>query len=749
MQRIAICLALILAGTTVSKGQETEKLSIDLIFSGKLRQEYLGNLEWMKTRDGFTKLERSQSGSTLKFYDIKKQSWEVMVSESDLISKEGSDPIDIASYSWSTDEGKLLIFTNTKRVWRQNTRGDYWMLDLQTKSLRKLGADLPESSLMFAKFSPDNSKVAYVSQSNIYMEALATGEITQLTSDGTVDVINGTFDWAYEEEFFCRDGFRWSDDGKLIAYWQVDATEIKDFLMINNTDSLYPYTIPVQYPKVGVDPSSAKIGVVDIDTKKTTWMKIPGDAKQNYLPRMQWLPNANKLLVQQLNRKQNHLKIYECQAETGESRTVYEEKDEAWIELGSNDLTARGGMEDLPILDQGGSFIIMTEKDGWRHLYKIDISTGNELLLTPGEFDISAFYGVDPKEKSLYFNASPENATQRFLYRISTRPNSAAERITPEEFAGINQYDLSPDAKYAIHSFSNTSTVPTHSLISLAKHKQERILVGNEGIERSIKKYNLQGAEFFQVKTADGVEMDGRMLKPRDFDPDKKYPVIFYLYGEPWGQTATDSWIRFWDHFLAQEGYIVITMDNRGTPAPKGRAWRKSIYRKIGVVNSRDQAMAAKEILKWQFVDPERIAVWGWSGGGNTTLNLMFRYPEIYQTGIAVASVTNQLYYDNIYQERYMGVPWENEADYIEGSPITHANNLEGNLLLIHGTGDDNVHYQNAEALINELIAHNKQFDMMIYPNRSHGIYEGQGTYLHLYNTMFRYFSEHTPPGGR
>lgn len=750
MKRIGLLMILLLLINISSFAQEAVKqLTIDDIYSGKLRQEYLGKLEWMKLKSGFTKLENTKEGTVLKYYDIKQGEWSMMVDPADLVPTGSDEPLSISSYSWSADETQLLIFTNTKRVWRQNTRGDYWIYDLKDKSLAQLGKSLSESSLMFAKFSPDNSRVAYVSQSNLFVEELATGAITQLTSDGTVDIINGTFDWAYEEEFSCRDGFRWGDDGKFISYWQIDATDIKDFLMINNTDSLYSYTIPVQYPKVGEDPSSAKIGVVDINTKKTTWLKIPGDSKQHYLPRMQWLPNEKKILVQQLNRKQNHLKIFEGDALSGETRVVYEEKDEAWIELGSNDLTSRGGVDDLTIVNENKAFLLMTEKDGWRHMYQVEIATGQEQLLTPGEYDVAAFYQMDPKGKYLYFNASPENATQRYLYRVATKGNGTPERITPEEYSGINQYNISPDGKYAIHSYSTANAPTFHRLIATAKHKEEKMLVSNQSYSESLKEYNLPDAEFFKITTADGVEMDGRIIKPIDFDPSKKYPVIFNVYGEPWGQTATDSWVGLWNYYLAQEGYLVITMDNRGTPAPKGREWRKSIYRKIGVINSHDQAMATREVLKWDFVDPDRIAVWGWSGGGSMTLNLLFRYPEIYQTGIAVASVSNQMLYDNIYQERYMGVPWENEKDFIEGSPITYAKNLKGNLLLIHGTADDNVHYQSAELLINELVSQSKQFDMMIYPNRSHGIYEGKGTYLHLYNTIYRYFSEHTPSGGR
>jgi dipeptidyl-peptidase-4 len=737
-------------GSQIASLAQQGQLSIELLFSGQLRQERMGAIKWLQQSAGFTKLTMDADGTGIEMYDIAKGEWKALVNPSDVRPAQSEEPLVIEDYLWSHDEKKLLIFTNSERVWRQNTRGDYWVFDLEGNSLRQIGASLPSSSLMFAKFSPNDDKIAYVSQSNLYVEELVGGEITKLSHDGTVDIINGTFDWAYEEEFSCRDGFRWSDDGTMVAYWQVDATDIRDFLMINNTDSLYSYTIPVQYPKVGQEPSSAKIGVVNVATRKTVWMDIPGDSRQHYLPRMQWIPNKKELLVQQLNRKQNRLKIFRCNALTGASKLVYEEEDEAWIELGSNDLTARGSMDNLPFSADEKSFFVMTEKDGWRHMYQVPVEVGgDERLVTPFDYDVAAFYQAGANGKQLFFNASPDNATQRYLYGIATKKNSVAKKITPQEYSGINRYNLSPDGKYAIHSFSSANQPPIHQLVTLPQHKTVQVLIDNEQYSQQVASFGLPEVEFFKVTTSDGVEMDGRIIKPRDFDQKKKYPVLFYVYGEPWGQTATDSWVSLWNHFIAQQGYLVITMDNRGTPAPKGREWRKSIYRKVGVVNSRDQAMAAMEVMKWDYVDADRIAVWGWSGGGSMTLNLLFRYPGIYGTGMAVAAVANQLYYDNIYQERYMGVPWENADDFIEGSPITYAKNLKGNLLLIHGTADDNVHYQNAEALINELVAHNRQFDLMIYPNRSHGIYEGRGTTLHLYSLLYRYLSEHTPPGGR
>lgn len=731
-----------------SSAQESE-LTIDLILSGTLQTERLGNIQWMKHTDGFTKNAFTSGGPEIQFYDIEKKSWQTLVA-TDHLKPAGQDaPLSFSSYSWSNDESLLLLFTNTKRVWRHNTRGDYWVLDMNTKILKQLGKSLPESSLMFAKFSPDNSKVAYVSGSNVYVEDFKSGEITQLTEDGTEDIINGTFDWAYEEEFACRDGFRWNGKGNKIAFWQIDATDIKDFLLINNTDSLYSFATPVQYPKVGQDPSSAKIGVIDISTKSTTWLNIPGDTKQHYLPRMQWLPEKDQLLVQQLNRKQNHLKIFNCSGSSGEATLIYEEKDEAWIEIFGVDLSMKGLNDDLPVVDKGNAFLMITEKDGWRHIYKVGINGGEEQLLTPGNYDIATFYLVDEKSKYLYFNASPDNATQRYLYRASLKDNGKKEKVTNEAYSGVNLYNFSPSGKYAIHTHSNANTPATVSLVQLPKHKKIIDLVSNDKYVSNISKFNLPNAEFFKVTTTDGVEMDGRMIKPTSFDASKKYPVVFHVYGEPWGQTAVDSWVALWFKYLAEQGYIVITMDNRGTPSIKGRTWRKSIYRKIGVINSHDQAMATKEIIKWDFIDPERIAVYGWSGGGSMTLNLLFRYPEIYSTGIAGAAVAYQLYYDNIYQERYMGLPWENMEDFVEGSPITYAKNLVGKLLIVHGTGDDNVHYQNTEALINELVKQNRQFDLMIYPNRTHSIYDGKGTQLHYYTMLLNYLKEHAPPGGK
>ncbi len=604
---------------------------------------------------------------------------------------------------------------------------------------------------MFAKLSPDNKKAAYVSEHNIFVEDLAAHQITQLTKDGTRKFINGTFDWAYEEEFFCRDGFRWSPDSKQIAYWQIDARKVKDYLMINNTDSIYPFIIPVEYPIAGEAPSPFKIGVVNITTTKTKWMNISTDpVLQSYVPRMEWAANNSELIIQHLNRKQNKSDIELCNVTTGNTNTIYTERDSAWIDilpLWDEDYS-NGGWD---WLDNGKEFLWASEKDGWRHLYRISRDGKKVTRITNGNFDVMDISAINESTGYIYFFASPENATQKYLYRTKLDGKGQQERVSPVNQSGTHNYNVSPSGSFAIHTFSNYYTPNTTEWISLPDHKFLNGSNVNDAVSKSNK--SKSGIEFFKIKTEEGVEMDAWMVKPTQFDPSKKYPVVFYVYTEPWGQEVKDQFgiTRNANYIgdMARDGYIYIAIDNRGTPVPKGRIWRKSVYRKIGLVNIHDQAMAAKEILKWNFVDSSRIAVWGWSGGGAATLNLMFQYPEIYKTGIAVATVGNQLTYDNIYQERYMGLPQENKQDFINGSPITYAKNFRGNLLYIHGTGDDNVHYNNAEMLLNEMIKYNKQFQFMSYPNRTHGIREGEGTRRHLSTLYTEYLKKNCPPGPR
>jgi dipeptidyl-peptidase-4 len=658
-------------------------------------------------------------------------------------------PLKISYFFFSADYKKLLLYTNTKKVWRYDTRGDYWVYDFSDLTLKQLGSILPPSSLMFAKFSPDGKKAAYVSEHNLYVEDLSTHQIKALTQDGTRKMINGTFDWVYEEEFDCRDGFRWSPDSKDIAFWQINDSSTRDYLMLNTTDSVYSHVVPVEYPVAGQLPSPFRIGVVDITEDQIQWMHIPADARLgSYLPRMEWADNNRELIVQHLNRQQNESDVLLCDVKDGSSKTIYAENDSAWIDIISqwDDDYRMGGWD---WLQNGAEFIWPSEKDGWRHLYRISRDGKKQTLITPGNYDVMGIALINEKANLLYFLASPDNATQQYLYRCRLDGKGKAERVTPANEPGTHDYDLSPDGQYAIHKFSNYYTQPSAEWISLPAHQK---LPVSPGINMPNSADSIASSiSFFKMKTADGVTMDGWMKKPIPFDPSKKYPVLFYVYSEPGRQTVLDKYGEarnfLYQGNLAKDGYIYISVDNRGTPAAKGSAWRKSIYRKIGRLNIQDQAMAAAEILKWPFVDTSRIAVWGWSGGASATLNLLFQYPEIYKTGIAVAAVTNLLTYDNVYEERYMGIPQEAMEDYVKGSPISYVRNLQGNLLYIHGTGDDNVHFNNAEMLVNELVKYNKIFQYMAYPNRTHDISEGSGTRTHLGTLFTQYLKEHCPGG--
>jgi dipeptidyl-peptidase-4 len=681
--------------------------------------------------------------------DLKTYTTAVLVKSDQLIPAGASEPLSFKIYSFSPDYKSLLVFTNTAKVWRYHTRGDYWILDLANNQLTQLGKTLPSQSLMFAKISPDGKQAAYVSEHNLYVEDLATHKIKALTVDGTRKFINGTFDWVYEEEFGCRDGFRWSPDSKKIAFWQVDATKIRDYYMLNTTDSVYSQIIPVEYPKVGWPPSPVRIGVVTVDNDDIKWMNVPGDPQEHYIPRMEWADNSSQVVLQQLNRRQNESKLFYCDVNSGAANNFYTEDDKAFI-----DIKSRWNNDDptgWDWLNNGKDFLWVSEKDGWRHIFLIS-RDGKETLVTKGDYDIDNIKCIDDKNGYVYFMASPNNATQLYLYRTKLNGKGKLELLSPSKLAGTHDYNISPFAKYAKHSFSNYKTFPVAEWISLPDGKP---LDEENSIEKSMKVNENSNVEYFKVTTEDNITFDAWMVKPVNFDSTKKYPVVFYVYGEPGGSTVTDEFgaqdnpYGLFKGDMSLEGYFQISVDNRGTPSLRGAEWRKSIYGKIGRLNIHDQAMAAKKILEKPYFDKDRVAVWGWSGGGSSTLNLMFQYPEIYKTGISIAAVTNLLFYDNIYEERYLGLPKDDMENYVLGSPIYYAKNLKGNLLFIHGTGDDNVQYDNAEALLNELIKYNKSFQFMPFPNRTHSLSEGIGTRKFLSALYTDYLRKYCPPGAR
>lgn len=739
---------LILSSVTCSSQKHEGKrpastLTVERIFaSNEFRTERFGPVHWLKDSSGYLTLEKSESlpGS----HDLIRNSIEgekkIMVSASQLIPSGQSTPLRIDEFSLSPDGSYLLVFTNTRRVFHK-TYGDYWIFNIENHNLRKLGQGFKPGSLTLAAFSPDGQKIGYVQDNNIFIEDLLQHDIIQLTKDGSDDIINGTFDYVYEEEFFIRNGFRWSPDSHTIAYWQLDSTDVPTFHMINNTDSLYPRLIPFKFPKPGEKNSLCRIGVVSAEGGKTRRFQVPGDPSDNYIPQMDWAGNSDEILFQHLNRLQNRNEVMIGDARSGRVHMIMADKDETWVHVVPN----------IRWLNNAQNFLWMSERDGWRHVYLVSRSGQDIALLTPGDYDVERIEGVDEKEGWLYFIASPNNPTQRYLYRITLDGAGRSERITPQDQDGTHNYQLSPDSSLAFHTYSNFETPPVTSLVRLPEHQNLRVVVQNSALHANVESLERNPVEFFRVDIGDGILLDAWCMKPPDFDSQKKHPVLFYVYGEPWGSTVRDSWggSRYlWHLMLNQQGYIVMSVDNRGTRVPRGRAWRKIIYRQVGILASSDQAAAVRAIIASQdYVDPDRIGIWGRSGGGAMTLNAMFRYPDLYKTGMSVAPVTNQRLYNSIYQERYMGMPQDNAEGYEKGSPVTFAHQLKGNLLLVHGTGDDNVHYQNTEVLVNELIKNNKPFTMMSYPNRSHGIREGKNTSLHLYELLTQYLKKNLPPG--
>jgi dipeptidyl-peptidase-4 len=707
-----------------------------------------GAVHWVGGGGGaaFTTLEPSAlvpGSSDLVRYEAATGTRSIVITARQLIPQGASEPLDVEGYDFGPGDTLLLLFTNTRRVWRQNTRGDYWVLNSKSGALRQVGGPgVPEASLMYAKFSPSGDRVAYVLRGDIYVQRLADGTITRLTTDADSLHVNGMSDWVYEEEFGLRDGFRWSPDGARIAFWRFDMTGVRTFTLINDTDSLYPFTIPIQYPKTGTSNSAVRAGVVSADGGTITWVFLQDDLRDNYLPWMEWAGN-NELLLQRMNRQQNTDRVMLADVVTGGTRTILTEQDDAWVDL----------VDNVPWLAGRTRFLWISERDGWRHVYAVPRQGGAPQLVTPGSFDVIDVAAVDQTGGWLYYIASPDNATQRYLYRIRLSGGGRPERITPQDAPGTHRYSISPDARWAIHTVSRFDTPPVTDLVRLPSHQVVRTLVDNAALRAVVDSLAPRPTEFFKVQVGDGVTLDGWMIRPRNFDSTRTYPLLMQVYGEPAGQTVLDRWSGtsgLWHRMLADQGYVVASVDNRGTPAPRGRAWRKIVYRQVGVLSSREQADAVRALTRTRpYVDSTRVAIWGWSGGGSSTLQAMFRFPEIYAVGMAVAPVPDQRLYDTIYQERYMGIPQENGEAYRLASPITFADGLRGRLLLVHGSGDDNVHYQGSERLVNRLVSLGKQFDFMVYPNRSHCICEGRGTTLHIYTLLTRYLLEHLPAGGR
>jgi len=730
-------------------------LTVARIFdTNDFQAESAAQWQWLEDRTGYTRLQDDtdvndvNDAQDIVWGDPTSGDTKVLVTPAQRIPAGADKPLAIAGYQWSRDMKKVLIFTNAQPVWRDRTRGDYWVLDRDTDALFRLGGRAEPGQLMFAKFSPDGTHAAYVYHRDIYVQNLATRRIRRLTRSGSDTIINGTSDWVYEEELGVRDGFRWSPDGAFIAYWQFDDLDVNDYMLMNTTDSLYPALKRFPYPKAGQTNPACRVGVVRANGGRTAWIKIPGDPRNHYLQAMAWIEDSRDLVIQQLNRLQNTDRVFICTAgkrlfgaaRVTRPREIFADTDPAWVNP-----NARPHW-----IEQGRAFLWLSERDGWNHIYRVERASGAVTLLSPGDYDVIQLLHVDEDAGRIYVTASPDDPARRYLYQIPLTGGPAA-RVTPPDSPGTHNYRISSDGQWALHTVSACGRAPCTDLVHLPDHVSRQTFEDNRKLQQALDALPACPVEFFDVPVSDTVRLPAWMIKPPDFDPRQSYPVLFYVYGEPAGQTVQDRWMGkqgLWHRMLAQQGYIVMSVDNRGTPAPLGRAWRKCIYRQVGILASADQAAAVQAAVgRWPFVDPNRIGIWGWSGGGSMTLNALFRYPDVYRAGMAVAFVSDMHYYDTIYQERYMGLPADNEEGYRNGSPITFAGQLKGDLLLVYGTGDDNCHFQNCEALINELVKHDKPFNLMVYPNRRHDLAQGKHTKRHVFELLTRTLKEALPAG--
>ncbi len=712
-------------------------LSIRRIYqSPEFAPQPFGPSRWLGDGSAYTTVEPATEGggADLVRYDVERGTREVLVPARQLIPQGDSLPLQIEDYSWSPDGTQLLVFTNSMPVWRLNTRGDYWVLDRPSGRLRQLGGDEAQpSTLMFAKFSPDGRRVGFVRENNLYVQDLASGAITALTTDGSRTLINGTFDWVYEEELmnYHADGWRWSPDGQRIAYWQLNADQVKDFFLINNTDSIYSKVTAVQYPKVGEANSAARVGVVSAAGGPTQWLQIEGDPRNHYIARMDWAAGSSEVILQRLNRLQNTNEVMLGDARTGQVRTVHTERDSTWTDR----------VDNVVWLDGGKSFTWVSERSGWKHVYVIARDGKTVRPVTSGDFDVIEVLGIDGKGGWLYYIASPENPTQRYLFRSRLNGKGKPERLTPAREGGTHAYDVSPGYRYAIETYSSLGNPPIVRLVRLPGHQAIRTLVDNQRLRARVAALRRGSVEWLTIAAEDGAPMPAVLMKPADFDSTGKHPLLIFAYGGPGDTEVDDVWGGYylWHTMLTQKGYLVAIVDNRGTPAPLGRAFRKAIYGQMGVLETRDQAVAARSLMERPYVDRDRVGFWGWSYGAFMALNVLFQHPDLYRTAIAVSPVTHWALYDNIYTERFNGLIDQNRDGYNRGSPINYASGKRGDLLLVHGGGDDNVHFQNSEVLINALVAANQPFELMMYPNRTHCICQGKNTTAHLFEMMTRF----------
>ena len=702
---------------------------------------------WLPDGSGLLVLEPTSDGAQeLVRYDAASGTREVIRSSSQLVPSGASGPLVIEDFGLSPNGRRLLLQTNTRELPDGGPVSDCWLLDLESTELRMVLSGVASCRVGDA-LSPDGQRVLYIHGHNLYVHDVPSGRNIQLTHDGMPGSLgNGVSDWGP------GGGVRWSPDSEQIAYIQVDSREVGKFPRINYTESLYPVAEYLRFPKTGTPIAKLRLGVVSADGGPTRWMALPGQPGTFYLRSLDWAGSSEELVVEQLSRARDRRNVLFANVRTGRVSSAYQEADSAWVD--SSDQT-NGGID---WLGDGQAFVLVSEKDGWRHAYLISRDGRKETLLIRDAHDIvtRGKGKIDEEGGWLYYQASPDNGTRKYLYRVRLDATGDAERVTPAGQPGTHSYDFSPDARFAIHTYSTFDTPPMFELIELPSHRTVRVLEDNAALREKMRAWITRPTEFFTVDIGNGVVMDALMIKPRDFDESKKYPVVIFVYGEPAGQTVLDDWERgqqghtLYHRSLADQGYLVVSMDNQGTPAPKGAAWRRSVFGSLGPLSTEEQADGLSELGRTHsYVDLSRVGIWGWSGGGTNTLNALFRKPDQYHVGIAVVPKPQADLYNAWYQEIFMRTPEENPEGYRVAAPLYYAEGLRGRLLIVHGSGETNTHIQIVEHLVNRLIELGKPFEYMLYPNRNHGMREGEETRPHLYRLMSRYWLEHLPPGGR
>ncbi|HQF48752.1 MAG TPA: S9 family peptidase [Flavobacterium alvei] len=696
-----------------------QKVSVEAIYTGQFQAKQMDELQSMKNTNQYTVLNYDQSSRSLQidvfdFATLKKVNTLIETKNQPKLS----DGID--SYMFSSDEKQLLIANNSNRIYRHSFTADYFLYNLETKELNKILEQVQEPT-----FSPDGKKIGYVKENNIYIFDIATKTNTQITTDGKKNaIINGITDWVYEEEFAFVRAFDWSKDSKKIAYIRFDESQVPEFSMSIFSKDLYPKIETFKYPKAGEKNSLVSLHLYNVDSKTTKKVDL-STYSDFYIPRIEWTNDANVLSAKLLNRHQDNLDLLFVDGTTAATKLVLNEKDKSYIDFVDKD--------NLTFLNDN-SFIWTSELDGFNHIYWYDKSGKLINQITKGNWEVTEYYGFDEKTKSVFYQSTEEGSINRAVFRMGL---DGKNKTRLSQILGTNAATFSPNFQYFINTFSTASQPTIYSLNESKTGKQLQVIENNEALATKLKEYNLPQKEFFVLKTEKGNELNAWIMKPKDFDSSKKYPVFMYQYSGPGSQQVNNEWGSYddyWFAMLAQQGYIVACVDGRGT-GYKGAAFKKVTYKELGKYEVEDQIDAAKVIGNYPYVDKSRIGIWGWSYGGFMSSNCILKGNDVFKMAIAVAPVTNWRFYDSVYTERYMQTPQENPSGYDNNSPINFVEKLKGKYLLIHGSGDDNVHVQNSMQMMEALIQANKQFDSQIYPDKNHGIYGGK-TRIQLFNKM-------------